>query len=358
MNLFWKTSLFFIFFSLMIFSTSAFATPIDEKMIEQNEILQSIQIQQAELDSLSNQYTEALLNQEELENQIAATTSDIETLNNEIKEDQKQLGEQCNYIYKNGNISFLEVILNSTDYNSFLTNLDYYNRLMNQTDMLISETEELKAEADNKKAIQEQEKKDLEETISQLEEAQENANNIILNLQEQYSQLDEETASLVVEQQSILVQDNYEIEDAANILINNTTQVSENDFQNMIAEIQAQDAAAGVTSDYSDVVARAESMLGAPYVWGGTTSAGFDCSGFVSYCLTGEEGVRLGTTETFSNWTQVSDPQPGDVCVIHNGESQHTGVYVGNGNMIHAATYGVGVVESPVQDGMVYVRYE
>lgn len=50
------------------------------------------------------------------------------------------------------------------------------------------------------------------------------------------------------------------------------------------------------------------------------------------------------------------DPQPGDVCVIHNGNSQHTGIYVGNGNMVHAATYGVGVVEGPVQDGMIYVR--
>ena len=89
---------------------------------------------------------------------------------------------------------------------------------------------------------------------------------------------------------------------------------------------------------------------------GGTTSAGFDCSGFVSYCLTGEEGARLGTTKTFAEWNQVSNLQPGDVCVIYNGSSQHTGIYVGDGNMVHAATYGVGVVESPVQDGMIYVR--
>jgi cell wall-associated NlpC family hydrolase len=102
-----------------------------------------------------------------------------------------------------------------------------------------------------------------------------------------------------------------------------------------------------------DVVSRAYAMLGSPYVWGGTTSAGFDCSGFVSYCLTGKEGTRLGTTNTFMGWNLTSNPQPGDICV----NDGHTGIYVGDGRMIHASTYGVGVVESNVQDGMIFVTY-
>ena len=52
-------------------------------------------------------------------------------------------------------------------------------------------------------------------------------------------------------------------------------------------------------------------------------------------------------------WTQVTDPQPGDVCV----NSGHAGIYIGGGQMIHAATYGVGVVVGSVQGGMIYVRY-
>ena len=54
----------------------------------------------------------------------------------------------------------------------------------------------------------------------------------------------------------------------------------------------------------------------------------------------------------------MSDPQPGDVCVVHNDSSQHTGIYVGDGKMVHAATYGVGVIEGDVQSGMTYVRYQ
>ena len=112
----------------------------------------------------------------------------------------------------------------------------------------------------------------------------------------------------------------------------------------------------GSTPPYSEstgnaIVDRAYSCLGASYVWGGCSPGAFDCSGLVSYCLTGSYS-RLGTTTTFYAWPRVSNPQPGDVCV----NSGHTGIYIGGGMMIHAATFGVGVIIGPVQAGMVYVR--
>ena len=102
------------------------------------------------------------------------------------------------------------------------------------------------------------------------------------------------------------------------------------------------------------IVDRAYGWVGnAEYVWGACSPGAFDCSGFVSYCLTGSY-ARLGTTYTFLAWPQVSDPQPGDICV----NSGHCGIYIGGGQMIHAATEGVGVIVGPVQGGMVYVRYQ
>ena len=49
----------------------------------------------------------------------------------------------------------------------------------------------------------------------------------------------------------------------------------------------------------------------------------------------------------------TSDPQPGDVAV----NAEHCGIYIGGGQMIHAADYGIGVIVGPVQSGMIYVRY-
>jgi cell wall-associated NlpC family hydrolase len=84
---------------------------------------------------------------------------------------------------------------------------------------------------------------------------------------------------------------------------------------------------------------RAQACLGAPYVWGGVGPDGYDCSGLVSYALTGAH-ERLGTTYTFMEWPAVSDPQPGDVCVNWG----HTGIYIGNNQMIHSwPTTGVSI---------------
>lgn len=103
----------------------------------------------------------------------------------------------------------------------------------------------------------------------------------------------------------------------------------------------------------NEVVERAKKKIGCPYVWGGTTSSGFDCSGFVSYCLSGKEGVRLGTTYTFMEWERTYDPKPGDICV----SCSHCGIYVGKGQMIHASTYGVGVIKTAVRSNMIYVKH-
>ena len=101
------------------------------------------------------------------------------------------------------------------------------------------------------------------------------------------------------------------------------------------------------------IVDRAYAWVGrAEYVWGGCSPGAFDCSGFVSYCVTGAY-ARIGTTYTFLGFPQVSNPQPGDICT----SATHCGIYVGGGMMVHASDYGVGVIVSEVRSDMIYVRY-
>ncbi len=107
----------------------------------------------------------------------------------------------------------------------------------------------------------------------------------------------------------------------------------------------------GSNANGGTIVSRAYSQLGKPYEWGAYGPSSFDCSGFVSYCLTGSY-TRLGTTLTFMGWTRVSNPQPGDVVTT----ATHCGIYIGNGQMIHAPHTGDVVKVGPVQSGMIYVR--
>ena len=89
----------------------------------------------------------------------------------------------------------------------------------------------------------------------------------------------------------------------------------------------------------------ADRYLGVPYVWGGYSPSGFDCSGFVSYCLT-HSGVRntgrLTAQGLYNICTPVpeSEVQPGDLIFFTGtydaGEPvTHVGIYVGSGQMIH-----------------------
>jgi cell wall-associated NlpC family hydrolase len=99
------------------------------------------------------------------------------------------------------------------------------------------------------------------------------------------------------------------------------------------------------------IVADAKKLQGTPYVWGGTTLEGFDCSGFVQYVMN-QNGISLPrtTTEQYKVGTFVSksDLQPGDLVFLQNtyrAGISHVGIYIGDGKMIHASS-SKGVVTS------------
>lgn len=91
------------------------------------------------------------------------------------------------------------------------------------------------------------------------------------------------------------------------------------------------------------IVNFAQQFLGVPYVWGGSSPKGFDCSGFVQYVYA-NQGVHLPRTAdiqaTAGRPIAKADLQPGDL-VFFAGDYvniSHVGIYVGNGRMIHAST--------------------
>jgi peptidoglycan DL-endopeptidase CwlO len=88
------------------------------------------------------------------------------------------------------------------------------------------------------------------------------------------------------------------------------------------------------------VVSAAYAGLGVPYQWGGTTTAGFDCSGFINwaYNQAGHGGLPRTTYGMESSLPRVSSPQPGDIVLANN--SGHGGIYVGNGQVISATPSG------------------
>ncbi|MFN8097598.1 MAG: C40 family peptidase [Dermatophilaceae bacterium] len=87
------------------------------------------------------------------------------------------------------------------------------------------------------------------------------------------------------------------------------------------------------TPAHGGVLGIAASLLGIPYVYGGATPAGFDCSGFTMYVF-GQVGISLPRTAAGQQAaaTPVSNPQPGDL-VFFGYPAYHVGIYAGGGMM-------------------------
>ena len=104
---------------------------------------------------------------------------------------------------------------------------------------------------------------------------------------------------------------------------------------------------APTSSDGAALIAYASQFVGAPYVYGGTTPAGWDCSGFTQYVFA-QFGKSIGrsTSAQINAGTRVSTPQPGDLMI--STDVSHAGIYVGNGLMIHAISSKYGTRITPI----------
>lgn len=115
----------------------------------------------------------------------------------------------------------------------------------------------------------------------------------------------------------------------------------------------------GEGGGFTEVVSRAQAQMGKPYQRGAAGPNSYDCSGLVSYALTGRYEHTWVTQYIYYGGKpfreiSASEAVPGDVVC----KESHTGIYIGNGQMIHAPHTGDVVKIGPVQSGMKYFRYE
>jgi cell wall-associated NlpC family hydrolase len=142
--------------------------------------------------------------------------------------------------------------------------------------------------------------------------------------------------------------------------------VANENFKRSYSEYKTEDSNEGgsVSSvsgkDNSEVVTEAKKYIGVPYVWGGTTPQGFDCSGLVWYCYkntTQPNLQRLTAQGYYDTASRVTEPQKGDLCFYGtNGKVTHVGIYYGYGKMIAAEGTKVQVTVVRDKDFMGYGR--
>lgn len=331
---------------------------------------------QNEVSSLQSQLTTLMGKVNTLESELIQTGEDITKAQSDLVVAQKKEKEQyaamkkrIKYMYEAGNDSAFETLVTSDDFTDLLSKAEYVQNVHSYDRKQLQEYVETKQQISDLKDSLEKDQKELESKQAEYEKQGDNLNNLITSKSAEVANLDSEiqaaaeaAAKEAAKKQQASAANNSTSSNRNNSTTsNNTTRPSRpsrpsgNNTSSSTTKPSGNNTSSNTTSGSNanggTIVSRAYSQLGKPYVWGAYGPNSFDCSGFVSYCLTGSY-TRLGTTLTFMGWTRVSNPQPGDVVTT----ATHCGIYIGNGQMIHAPHTGDVVKVGPVQSGMIYVR--
>ena len=349
---------------------------------------------QNEVSSLQSQLTTLMGKVNTLESELIQTGEDITKAQSDLVVAQKKEKEQyaamkkrIKYMYEAGNDSAFETLVTSDDFTDLLSKAEYVQNVHSYDRKQLQEYVETKQQISDLKDSLEKDQKELESKQVEYEKQGDNLNNLITSKSSEVANLDSEiqaaaeaaareaaeraareAAAKEAERQQAAAsnhnaastsnrnnttsnRNNTTSSSTATSNRNNTTSSSSASVATKPSHSSSSTTTSGTNANGGSIVSRAYSQLGKPYVWGAYGPNSFDCSGFVSYCLTGSY-TRLGTTLTFMGWTRVSNPQPGDDVTT----ATHCGIYIGNGQMIHAPHTGDVVKVGPVQSGMIYVR--
>ncbi len=342
---------------------------------------------QNEVSSLQSQLTTLMGKVNTLESELIQTGEDITKAQSDLVVAQKKEKEQyaamkkrIKYMYEAGNDSAFETLVTSDDFTDLLSKAEYVQNVHSYDRKQLQEYVETKQQISDLKDSLEKDQKELESKQAEYEKQGDNLNNLITSKSAEVANLDseiqaaaeaaakeaaeraakeaaEKAAKEAAKKQQASAANNSTSSNRNNSTTSNNTTSNKNNTSNTTRPSRpsgnntSSSTTSGSNANGGTIVSRAYSQLGKPYEWGAYGPNSFDCSGFVSYCLTGSY-TRLGTTLTFMGWTRVSNPQPGDVVTT----ATHCGIYIGNGQMIHAPHTGDVVKVGPVQSGMIYVR--
>ena len=355
---------------LSVPAASAFAAPSDDKQAEAQAALQKLNQYQSELDQASANYEAAHQEQIDAQNRVDEAQKQIEEKTAQIEKDQQRLSDRARDMYRSGDTNFLDVILGASSFEQFATTWNMLETLNGNDAELVSETKTAREELQAAKQEAEEQAKVASDEAEEAKSVAEAADQKASEMQQTYNSLSAEAQELIsqeraaqeAQQQAAAAaaeQNGTAGNDAATTITNNNRNNTASSNSSSSSNSNKNNASSSATNNSkpqsvsgNSVVNRAYSQLGKPYQWAAVGPNSFDCSGLVSYCLTGSYS-RLGTTGTFMGWTRVSSPQPGDICV----NSHHCGIYIGGGQMIHAPRTGDVVKVSSVHSDMIYVRY-
>lgn len=315
-----KTSLALGLIATSLFPLSSYAMPNLDGLSNEEKI-----------QVIDNTINESIQKIAEKEEEIKKNEASLEQKNKLLIDTQKQYQAKKDAVdntsnlniknSKNGNLKILEMLLNSDSISEFLQNLELSKLMIKQNNKTL-------------KTLDEQENQ-LVELRDEILKEQETLNKDKLTLEEEKTKLDElkkKVEDEIKKEEERLRQLALQQAQARAVQSNEAS-------QNYVIP----DANVPASERANAVISYAKQFLGVPYVWGGSTPSGFDCSGLTSYVYKNAVGVNLprvaSSQQGAGSRVSLSDLQAGDL-IFFGYPAYHVGIYIGNGQYLHAPRTG------------------
>ena len=321
--------------------TAAFRAELAAKQAQLDELEAQLDELDRELSIAAEEYNKAVMELEATTARLETTKADLANAELAFELQQDTLTDRAREIYRSGELSSLDILLASRSVSDFIARVRYLY-LMGESDASIMAVLATQRDliADAQEAAEEDELKarslEFELQARQIE--------VMLRIQEREALL----ASAQVELLELLDDRAAERQSAE---------------AELLREVLSGANRAGIVVEPGSPVETALGYHGVPYLWGGESPRGFDCSGLVLYVMK-QHGVSLphysGSQFQMGERVAPADLQPGDA-VFFGSPIHHVGMYVGAGYFIHAPRTGDFVKLSRLADRKDYAgarRYD
>ena len=340
---------------LLLAVGSASADPgIQDKEAQAQAIMAELQSLDANLAVAIEAYNYANVELDRLDDELDTNARHLVVARKSLNVAQRRIAERLRDIYVNGDgDTTLDVLLGARSLDDVITRIDAIERVSRQDSEILAEVREYR------KAVETHRVKLKDARAEQAERVADRAAHKA-SIEGQLAERQALLASVKDEIERMQAEERRrQAELAAQARAQAEAAMAARRAQASTADAAATYAPTSVpeydpnlaSSKYGHVVPIALQYLGIPYVWGGSSPSGFDCSGFVMYVYA-QIGVSLphhaASMWSYGSYVPRDQLEPGDL-VFFNGLS-HMGLYIGGGQFVHAPHSGDVVKISSIHD--------
>jgi peptidoglycan DL-endopeptidase CwlO len=342
----------FVAVSLASVRSAAADPSISAKQAEAQSVLAQIQEIDGQLSHAIESYNLANVKLDRIKGELRTNSHHLAVARTSLKAAQAHLSARLVALYKGGGSGgTLEVILAAKSIDDLLNRIDAVDRVSSQDARVLREVKSFRAQAIESKRRLDRAHKSQVQVVADKAAQRSSIEGQLAERQRLLSTIKDQIASLQAAEQRRQAR----LAAQAQARFRTTQQQStetEAAPEALIESDSVEEAIAPAPdARYGGVVGIAMQYLGTPYVWGGASPGGFDCSGFIMYVYS-QVGVSLPhhAASQYGMGSPVSreELQPGDL-VFFNGLG-HAGIYIGGGQFIHAPHTGDVVKISSLSD--------